>query len=215
MMRSIGKSGFTMTKTVALYLRVSTDEQTLANQRRELTAAAERHGWQVVAEFSDAGVSGVKGRDRRPGYDRLLKAIGRKEFDMVAAWSVDRLSRSLSHLVTFLGEIHGKGVDLYLHTQGIDTSTPTGRAMFSMLGVFAELERSIITERINAGIARARAQGKHLGRPRIDAALEKRIQAHLRGGKGILKIAREVGVGTGTVQRVQQEMKSPFADAAA
>jgi DNA invertase Pin-like site-specific DNA recombinase len=214
MMHSMGKSGFTMTKTVALYLRVSTDDQTLANQRRELTAAAERHGWRVVAEFSDAGVSGVKGPDKRPGYDRLLKAIGRKEFDMVAAWSVDRLSRSLGHLVAFLGEIHGKGVDLYLHTQGIDTSTPTGRAMFSMLGVFAELERSIITERINAGIARARAQSKHLGRPPIAPALEKRIQAQLRAGKGILKVAREVGVGTGTVQRIAREMGGPF-DAAA
>jgi DNA invertase Pin-like site-specific DNA recombinase len=204
-----------MAKQVALYLRVSTDQQTLANQRRELTAAAERHGWQVVAEFSDAGISGNKGRDQRPGFDRLLKAIGRKEFDMVAAWSVDRLSRSLSHLVQFLGEIHGKGIDLYLHTQGIDTSTPTGRAMFGMLSVFAELERSIITERINAGIARAQAAGKHCGRPRIDPALEKRIQAQLRGGKGILKVAHELGVGTGTVQRVRQEMTGPFADAAA
>jgi DNA invertase Pin-like site-specific DNA recombinase len=199
----------------ALYLRVSTDEQTLANQRRELTAAAERHGWQVVAEFSDAGISGSKGRDQRPGFDRLMRGIARREFDMVAAWSVDRLSRSLSHLVTFLGEIHGKGVDLYLHTQGVDTSTPTGKAMFQLLGVFAELERSIITERINAGIARAQAQGTHCGRPRIDAAVEKRIQAHLRGGKGILKVAREVGVGTGTVQRIKQEMTGPFDGAAA
>ena len=97
-----------MAKQVALYLRVSTDEQTLANQRRELTAAAERHGWQVVAEFSDAGISGSKGRDQRQGFDRLMQGIARREFDMVASWSVDRLSRSLSHLVTFLGEIHGK-----------------------------------------------------------------------------------------------------------
>jgi DNA invertase Pin-like site-specific DNA recombinase len=136
--------------------------------------------------------------------------VAAREFDMVAAWSVDRLSRSLSDLVAFLGDIHGKGVDLYLHTQGVDTSTPTGKAMFQLLGVFAELERSIITERINAGIARAQAAGKHCGRPRIDPAVEKRIQTQLRGGKGILKVAREVGVGTGTVQRVRQEMKGPF-----
>jgi DNA invertase Pin-like site-specific DNA recombinase len=123
-------------------------------------------GWHVVAEFSDAGISGSKGRDQRPGFDRLMQGIARREFDMVAAWSVDRLSRSLSHLVTFLGEIHGKGIDLYLHTQGLDTSTPTGKAMFQLLGVFAELERSIITERINAGIARAKAAGKRCGRPR-------------------------------------------------
>jgi hypothetical protein len=107
---SIGDQGDHMAKQVALYLRVSTDEQTLANQRRELTAAAERHGWQVVAEFSDAGISGSKGRDQRPGFDRLMKGIARREFDMVAAWSVDRLSRSLSHLVSFLGDIHAKGV---------------------------------------------------------------------------------------------------------
>jgi DNA invertase Pin-like site-specific DNA recombinase len=144
-----------------------------------------------------------------------MKGIARREFDMVAAWSVDRLSRSLSHLVAFLGEIHGKGVDLYLHTQGVDTSTPTGKAMFQLLGVFAELERSIITERINAGIARAKAAGKHCGRPRVDTPVENRIRALLRAGKGILKVAREVGVGTGTVQRVRQEMTGPFDGAVA
>jgi DNA invertase Pin-like site-specific DNA recombinase len=204
-----------MAKQVALYLRVSTDEQTLANQRRELTAAAERHGWQVVAEFSDAGISGSKGRDQRQGFDRLMQGIARREFDMVASWSVDRLSRSLSHLVTFLGEIHGKGIDLYLHTQGLDTSTPTGKAMFQLLGVFAELERSIITERINAGIARAKAAGKHCGRPRVSAAVENRIRKLLRARKGILKVAREVGVGTATVQRIKREMKVPFVGAVA
>jgi DNA invertase Pin-like site-specific DNA recombinase len=204
-----------MSKQVALYLRVSTDEQTLANQRRELTAAAERHGWQVVAEFSDAGISGSKGRDQRAGFDRLMQGIARREFDMVAAWSVDRLSRSLSHLVAFLGEIHGKGIDLYLHTQGLDTSTPTGKAMFQLLGVFAELERSIITERINAGIARAKAAGKHCGRPRVSTPVENRIRELLRAGVGIITTARKVGVGTGTVQRIKQEMTGPFADAAA
>src|SRR6516164_3631572 len=95
-------------KTVALYLHVSTTDQTIANQRRELKAAAERHGWKVVAEFTDNGISGSNGRDKRPGFNDLLKAIGRREFDMVAAWSVDRLSRSLAHLVQFLGEIHAK-----------------------------------------------------------------------------------------------------------
>jgi DNA invertase Pin-like site-specific DNA recombinase len=204
-----------MAKQVALYLRVSTDEQTLANQRRELTAAAERHGWRVVAEFSDAGISGSKGRDQRQGFDRLMQGIARREFDMVASWSVDRLSRSLSHLVTFLGEIHGKGIDLYLHTQGLDTSTPTGKAMFQLLGVFAELERSIITERINAGIARAKAAGKHCGRPRVSTPVENHIRKLLRARKGILKVAREVGVGTATVQRIKREMKVPFVGAAA
>jgi DNA invertase Pin-like site-specific DNA recombinase len=192
-----------MTKTVALYLRVSTSGQTIENQRRELMATAERNGWTIVAEFIDNGISGAKGRDKRPGFDRLLKAIARKEFQMVAAWSVDRLSRSLSHLVTFLGEIHGKGVDLYLHTQGLDTSTPAGKALFQMMGVFAELERSIIVERINAGIARAKAAGKHCGRPRVSDAVEKRIRELLKAKTGILATARKCGVGTSTVMRVK------------
>src|SRR5438105_2787108 len=146
-----------MTKTVALYLRVSTGEQTVENQRRELLAAANRRGWRVVAEFCDEGISGANGRDKRPGFDRLHRAITRRQFDIVAAWSVDRLGRSLQDLVAFLGELHGAGVDLYLDRQGIDTSTPAGKALFQMLGVFAEFERSIIQERIAAGIARARA----------------------------------------------------------
>src|SRR6516162_11122765 len=109
-----------MTKTVALYLRVSTSGQTIENQRRELMATAERNGWTIVAEFIDNGISGAKGRDRRPGFDRLLKAIARREFDVVAAWSVDRLGRSLQDLIGFLGEVHAKGINLYLHQQGRD-----------------------------------------------------------------------------------------------
>src|SRR5246127_611436 len=156
-----------MPKHVALYLRVSTSEQTVENQQRELEAVAERHGWNVVAVFADAGISGTKGRDKRPGYDSLCHGVARREFDLVAAWSVDRLGRSLQELVAFLGELHAKGVDLYLHAQGLDTSTPAGRALFQMLGVFAEFERAMIRERVNAGLARAKAQGKRLGRPPI------------------------------------------------
>jgi DNA invertase Pin-like site-specific DNA recombinase len=200
-------------KTVALYLRVSTSGQTVENQRQALTAAAERRGWQIVVEFVDDGVSGAKGRDKRPGFDRLHRAIVRHEFDVVAAWSVDRLGRSLQDLVGFLGEIHSAGVDLYLEQQGIDTSTPAGKALFQMLGVFAEFERSIIQERIRAGIARARmrgtASGKPIGRARIPAAKEKAIRAALAaGGKGMLKIAAEHGVGSGTVQRIKAETKA-------
>src|SRR6516162_6433298 len=162
-----------MTKTVALYLRVSTGEQTVENQRRELLAAAERRGWRVVAEFCDNGVSGAKGRDKRSAFDRLHRAITRHEFDIVAAWSVDRLGRSLQDLVGFLGELHSAGVDLYLDRQGVDTSTPAGKALFQMLGLFAEFERSIIQERISAGIARARQKGtrsgKAFGRPRLSS----------------------------------------------
>jgi len=151
-------------KRVALYLRVSTTGQTVENQQRELEMAAERHGWQIVVTFADEGISGSRGRDKRPAFDCLCRGIARREFDLVAAWSVDRLGRSLQDLVGFLGELHGKGIDLYLHQQGLDTSTPAGRALFQMMGVFAEFERAMIVERVNAGLARARSEGKKLGR---------------------------------------------------
>lgn len=199
----------TTPKRVALYLRVSTAEQTVENQRRELQAIAERHGWQVVAEFADEGISGTKGRDRRPGYDRLLKGVARREFDQVAAWSVDRLGRSLQDLAVFLGELHAKGVDLYLHQQGIDTATPAGKAMFQMMGVFAEYERAMIVERVNAGLARARAQGKRLGRPSIAPDKEARVRALLADGTGIVKAAKLAGVGVSVVQRLKADLRSP------
>src|SRR4029077_17918384 len=165
-----------MSKRIALYLRVSTSEQTVENQQRELEAVAERHGWHVVAVFTDAGISGTKGRDKRPGYDRLCHGIARREFDQVAAWSVYRLGRSLQNLVAFLGELHPKGVDLYLHQQGIDTGTPARKAMFQMLGVFAEFERAMIVERVKAGLSRARSEGKRLGRRPVSEAIVERIR---------------------------------------
>ena len=119
------------------------------------------------------------------------------------AWSVDRLGRSLQDLIAFLGELRAVGCNLYLHQQGIDTTTPAGRALFQMLGVFAEFERAIIVERVRAGIARARAEGKQLGRPRIDGAVEQTIRAALAEGKGIRKVARECGVGVSVVQRIR------------
>ena len=147
-------------RRAAIYARVSTSSQTTENQLRELRLVAERHGWRVVAEFIDNGVSGAKGRDARPGLDRLMQAVARREIDMVLAWSVDRLGRSLQDLLGFLGELHGKRVDLYLHQQGLDTSTPAGKALFQMMGVFAEFERAMIRERVNAGLARARSDGQ-------------------------------------------------------
>jgi DNA invertase Pin-like site-specific DNA recombinase len=145
------------TRRVAIYTRVSTSGQTTANQLRELRAAAERLGHQVVAEFTDEGISGAKGRKGRPGLSKLLDGVTRRDFDKVMAWSVDRLGRSLPDLLTFMGELKAKGVDLYLHQQALDTSTPAGKAMFQMLGVFSEFEREIIRERVNAGLARATA----------------------------------------------------------
>jgi DNA invertase Pin-like site-specific DNA recombinase len=191
-------------KRVAVYARVSTDEQTVANQQRELQAAADRHGWQITATFTDEGISGTKGRDKRPGFDLLCRGITRKEFDLVAAWSVDRLGRSLQDLVAFLAELHAKGIDLYLHQQGLDTGTPAGKAMFQMMGVFAEFERAMIVERVKSGIARARSQGKPLGRPRLSASQERRIRDLLAVGTGILKTARTVGCGVSAVQRIKR-----------
>jgi len=189
-------------KRAAIYARVSTDQQTTENQLSELRAVARRMGWKIVEEFLDNGISGAKGREQRPAFDRMCKAAVRREFDVVMAWSVDRLGRSLRHLVDFLGEIHAKGVDLYLHQQGIDSTTPAGKALFQMCGVFAEFERAMIQERVKAGLARARAQGRKLGRPRVGPAVERAIHKARAKGRGIKKIAREVGVGVGTVQRV-------------
>jgi DNA invertase Pin-like site-specific DNA recombinase len=189
-------------RRVGVYLRVSTAEQTTDNQRRELLAVAERHGWAVVRVFEDAGISGAKTRGERPGLDALMKAVARRDVDMIAAWSVDRLGRSLTDLLDLLRELHSKGVDLFLHQQGLDTSTPAGRAMFQMMGVFAEFERAMLRERVMSGLARAREQGTRLGRPRLAAEKEEAIRRARAGGTGIRRIARELGVGVGTVLRV-------------
>lgn len=192
-------------KRVALYVRVSTDGQTVENQLMELEKVAQRMGWEIVHIFKDEGISGAKGRKDRPGFDALSKAIIRKEIDLVAAWSVDRLGRSLQDLVGFLSELHAKDVGLYLHQQGLDTTTPGGKAMFQMMGVFAEFERALIQERVKAGLHRAKTQGKTLGRPKVSQDIENSILTARESGKGIRKIAQEVGVGIGTVMRVLQQ----------
>ena len=196
-------------RRAAIYVRVSTGSQTVENQLRELCGVATRHDWQIVAEFSDKGISGAKGREQRPGLDKLLQAVARREMDMVLAWSVDRLGRSLQDLLSFLGELHAKGVDLYLHQQGLDTSTPAGKALFQMMGVFAEFERAIIRERVRSGLERAKAQGKVLGRRRNDDPKRLASVRRLRKkGVGIGKIARTLGIGTSYVQRVISENKA-------
>ena len=201
-------------KRVGLYLRVSTGDQTVESQRQALTEAINRRqGWNIVDEFGDHGISGAKGRDQRPAFDRLLKDAIRRKLDVVAAWSVDRLGRSLQDLVGFLNELKGAGCDLYLEQQAIDTTTPAGRAMFQMLGVFAEFERAIIQDRIHAGIARARVRGtrsgRPFGRPRIPDETERAIRSALADGKmGMLKISAAFGVGSGTVQRIKAEMRA-------
>jgi DNA invertase Pin-like site-specific DNA recombinase len=203
-----------MHKRAAIYVRVSTDKQTVENQIRELRQIADRRGWEVVEQYQDAGISGAKGRDSRPGLDEMLKDAQRRRFDVVMAWAIDRLGRSLIDLLGTIQTLEACGVDLYLDQQAIDTTTPAGRLMFQVTGAFAEFERSMIRQRVNAGLKRAIEQGKQLGRPKIDPSLEKRILSHLKAGKGILKVARECGVGTGTVHRIKREMDSrPFGGA--
>jgi DNA invertase Pin-like site-specific DNA recombinase len=178
---------------------------------------AERRGWEVVEEYNDAGISGAKGRDARPGLDKMLKDAQRRRFDVIMAWAIDRLGRSLIDLLGTIQTLEACGVDLYLDQQSIDTTTPAGRLMFQVTSAFAEFERSMIRQRVRAGLARAVEQSKRLGRPKVDLATENRIQARLRAGVGIIKAARECGVGVGTVQRVKAEMEGsrPFDAASA
>jgi DNA invertase Pin-like site-specific DNA recombinase len=204
-----------MQKRAAIYVRVSTDKQTIDNQVAALRQIAERRGWEIVEQYSDAGISGAKGRDGRPGLDQMLKDAQRRKFDVIMAWAIDRLGRSLIDLLGTIQTLEASGVDLYLDQQAIDTTSPAGKLMFQVCGAFAEFERSMIRQRVNAGLKRAVEAGKTLGRPRVSTAVEKRVQAQLRAGKGILKVAREIGVGTGTVQRIKQEMTGPFVGAAA
>ena len=203
-----------MQKRAAIYVRVSTDKQTVENQVSALRQIAERRGWEVVEVYNDAGISGAKGRDQRPGLDRMLKDAGRRRFDVVMAWAIDRLGRSLIDLLGTVQTLEACGVDLYLDQQAIDTTTPTGKLMFQITGAFAEFERSMIRQRVTAGLRRAAEtgtkSGKAIGRPKIKPALEKQIQDHLRTGAGILKVAELCGVGSGTVQRVKVEMSDPF-----
>ena len=191
----------------ALYLRVSTFDQTTENQARELRAAAERLGHEIVEVYSDNGISGFKGRDRRPEFDRLCRDAVRRRFDIIMAWSIDRLGRSLQDLVAFLNEIHASHVELYLHQQGLDTSTPAGRAMFQMLGVFAEFERNVIRERVLSGMARAKERGtksgKPIGRPSVPPAVQEAIRAaHAAGGMSLRALAAQFGVGHETIRRL-------------
>ena len=189
-------------RKAALYLRTSHADRTTENQRRELRKAAKRAGWSIATVYEDNGISGAKGRDGRPGFDQMLKDANRREFDVIMAWSVDRLGRSLQHLVGFLEEVHALNIDLYLYVQGLDTTTPAGKAMFQMLGVFAEFERSMIRERVMAGLARAKAQGKAIGRPKVNGQVEKKVLKLRVEGMGIKRIAKKAGVAVGTVYTI-------------
>ncbi len=189
----------------AIYARVSTGSQTTENQIKALRELADRNGWEVVATYTDDGISGAaSSRKCRRGLDQLLQAVVRREVDVVMAWSVDRIGRSLRQVLEVFEELRAKDVDLVLHQQGFDTTTPAGRAMFGMCGVFAELERELIQERTRAGLERARAQGKRLGRPPISPKKRETVRKELRGGASVRAAAKAAGVGVGTVQRIKK-----------
>lgn len=212
-----------MSKRVALYARVSTDQQSasLENQKRMLGEIAERRGWTVVEVYADEGISGAKGRDKRPALDAMLNDAGRRRFDVVMAWAIDRVGRSLIDLLTIIQHLEACGVDLYLDQQNIDTTTPMGRLLFQVTGAFAEFERSLIRERVKAGLERIQVKVRRgekyvskksgiararLGRPGASPEQVARARALLAGGKGIVNTAKACGLGVSTVHRLKREM---------
>ena len=188
-----------MTRCV-IYTRVSTNDQTIDNQLNVLREIALLKGYEIVKEYADEGISGAKGREERKGFDELIKDATRKKFDIILCWSVDRLGRNLSHLVSFLNEIQSVGCDLYVHQSGLDTSTPMGKMMFQLTGIFAEFERTMISERVIAGQKRSK---KKNGRPtNMNEGLVHSIKYMREQGVGIRKIATELQVGVGTIYKV-------------
>lgn len=190
-------------KRVAIYTRVSTSNQSVENQRHDLRGVVEARHWHVAKEYTDEGISGSKGRGERPALDALLKAAVRGEFDVLAVWSIDRLGRSLQHLVETVNELKAVGIDLYIHQQAIDTSSPAGKLAFSVFGALAEYERELIRERVRAGLDRARRNGTRLGRPtNLNDSVRAAIIALRAKDHPIRKIASQLKIGTGTVYRV-------------
>jgi DNA invertase Pin-like site-specific DNA recombinase len=201
-------------KRVVFYLRVSTKEQTVENQKRDLEEAAAMRGWVIVGIYQDEGISGAKGRDKRPGLDKLLKDSARGGFDVVAVWAVDRIGRSMVDLISTLNELRHTKKDLFILKQQLDTTTPAGRAMFGMLGIFSEFERDMICERVHAGLARARAKGIVGGRPCIPDEVKESIAEYLHQGYTSKQIQALLGVGTSTVDRIRQAMERERREAA-
>ena len=190
-------------KKDAIYARVSTDTQTTKTQRDALREVAERCGYQITQIFSEDSISGSKGREGRPALDQLMKSATQRKFDMVMCWSIDRLGRSLQNLVEILNELQAMKIDLFFLQQGMDTTTPSGRMIFSVFGAIGEFERNLIRERVIAGQKRAVANGVKMGRPsKMNDGMRSAIQLLREKGMGIKQIARELKVGIGTVYSV-------------
>lgn len=193
---------------VALYARVSTNkDQTVDNQLLALRDWAAGRGHTIVAEFKDEGISGAKGRDKRPGLDAMLKAAVLGKLDMVAVTALDRLGRSLPHLITTVGELEALKVGLFVRDLALDTSTPAGQLMFHVMGSLAQFERALIRERTLLGLDRARKQGKRLGRPTVSDHKEQKIAALLKAGTSINRIMRLAGVAKSVVYRIKKELE--------
>jgi len=192
----------------AVYLRISTtDGQTTENQRLALAKVAGHRGWEIVQTYEDAGISDAKGRDQRPACNQILKDAVPRRLDVCLCWSIDRLGRSVLHVASAMAGLDAAGVALYSDQQAIDSTSPFGKAVIQMACVFGELEREMIRARVVAGLNRVREQGvKKLGRPSVGRKIEASIRQQLGAGHGILKVAKLVGVGSGTVQRVKREM---------
>ena len=190
-----------MNKRVALYARVSTDKQTCENQLTELREITERMGYIIVQEFIDEGISGVKAR--RPALDLMMKMATQRKFDMIMCWSIDRLGRSLQNLIELLNQLESVRIDLFFHQQAIDTSTPMGKMMFSILGALGAYERELIRERVIAGLQTAKSRGVKLGRPsKMNEGMRNAVQLLRVNGMGIKQIAKELQIGIGTVYSV-------------
>ena len=189
-------------RRAAIYVRVSTDGQSVEKQLKDLWAVREQRGWSLVEVYSDKGLSGTKDRSGRPALDRMLRDVAQGRVDVVMAWALDRLGRSLYNVMTLMEELEQLHVGLYLHKQAIDSTTAAGRALLGMAAVFAQFERDMLVDRVHAGLRRARAQGKKLGRPRVGSGVEASIQRLRRRGSGVRAIATELHCGVGTVLRV-------------
>lgn len=193
---------------VAIYARVSTanNGQDPSLQTRELKEYCERRGWQVAGEYVDIGISGAK--EKRPELDRLMADAHRRRFDAIVVWKFDRFARSVSHLLRALETFRALGIEFVSFSEQLDTSTPAGKLVFTVLGAVAELERSLIAERVRAGMRNARAKGKHIGRPAktfLDQDARRLIwEAHNRGGMSLRELAAQFSTSLGTVQRSVQ-----------
>lgn len=195
-----------MNEKVVIYSRVSTVDQKCDNQISNLKEIVSANGWHLIDIFVDDGISGTKGRDGRPEFGRMCTEMVQRRFNRILVWDVSRLGRSLQHLVEFLNDVHSLGINLYIHQSGLDTSTSSGRMMFQMIGVFAEFERSMISERVKLGLQRVRKNGKQLGRPRtVTPEVKRHIRQLLNEGHSYSYIHAQIGASKATISRIKNE----------